>query len=274
MGAGAVFADKNQTDLANNIANGLLLLAGKGIKLETLAAGTPQSQYKISLADAEAEKIDGGGDGGNSSGVAVYELEEWDAASDPSEAVILVYDKTEDPKPKLNYFTVVGIYVRKKSMSSVSPDSLLFDPAGEAQTVSIEVNDGDAWSADCIGSGFTIDKTSGAGPDTLTVTASANPLEVERTGDVTVLCRGKVSSVSLLQPDLIPPSTLVAQVGNGKLIKWTDSSFNEYKVGFTPAGIDVATCDPPSFTFKGRAYAIDNVSDQGGGVWLYMYLGA
>lgn len=274
MGAGAVFADKNQTDLANNIAAGLLLLAGKGVKLETFAAGAPGVQYKVSLDESTTGKIDGGGDGGNSSGVAVYELEEWDAASDPSEAVILVYDKTEDPKPKLNYFTVVGIYVRKRSISGITPDSLLFDPAGESKTVSIEVNDGDAWSADCIGSGFTVDKTSGAGPDTLTVTASANPLESERTGAVVVVSRSKSSTVALSQPDLVPPNSLVAQVGNGKLIKWTDSSFNEYKVGFTPAGIDEATCDPPSFTFKGRAYAIDNVGDQGGGVWLYMYLGA
>lgn len=274
MGAGAVFADKNQTDLANNIANGLLLLAGSGIKIDAVRSGTPEAQYEISVDPATAEKIDGGGDGSNSSGVAVYELGEWNSKT-PTESVVLVYDQTEDPQPKEGYFSVVGIYVRKKTTSSLVPSTLEFDPAGETKSVALTVNSGDEWKAECIGSGFSASPLSGIGPATINVAATENKVEMTRTGKLTVTCRSKLSEVALSQPDVVPPDNLFAQVMDGTLDKWNDGpGGTEYNVGFTPTGTDAGSASPQTFTFKGRLYTINDVADVGGGIVIYMYIGA
>lgn len=281
MGQGAVFADKNHTDLVNGVAAGSAIVAGNGIRVTTEYTGTPNARYRIDLSKEIGDIVipPGGGGGGSDaekSTIAIYEKAIWDALEDPQDPIVAVYDATQDPQPRANYYTAT-VYVRQPSEIVVDPETMSFVAAGESKIFSVAIlPSGQAWKAEVLGSGFSIDKTSGAGDDTITVTASENSFKFPRGGKITVTSGKASANVVLDQIGVTIPESIIGTVAGGSLLYWQDGDLHMPIEGVvsdpeTPTGSSAENASPQTISYSYTSYLIYSVVDQGGGVFDYIY---
>ena len=105
---------------------------------------------------------------------------------------------------KLGTTDVTAIYVGADKiwpagLLELSASSLSFAAAGQAQQLSIMVNDGQEWAIAALPAGFSVSATSGTGPATVTVTAANNTSTTARTGNLTVNSEDLSAACSLSQ---------------------------------------------------------------------------
>ena len=105
---------------------------------------------------------------------------------------------------KLGTTDVTAIYVGADKiwpagLLELSASSLDFAAAGQAQQLTITVEDGKEWTVTGLPSGWSASALSGAGPATVTVTAANNTSTTARTGTLTVNSEGLSAACSLSQ---------------------------------------------------------------------------
>lgn len=240
---GAVFAMKSHTDLVNSLANGAVIEGRPGCTVAIENAGTVNAKYLISLDAITKGQLDG-----TSSPIKIYEKAVWDASS-PQDAIVAVYDASETPQPKTDYFTGT-IYIREPIGFTLDPASLSFVAEGEFKSFSIDIQPaGQAWTLEVFGSGFSTDISSGGGDDGVIVTAAENPYRFDRMGRIVVTAGNVTKEIALLQDKAVAVT----------LEKTTDSFF----AGNVPPPIITHSCVVNSCIGKWSA-----VVRGGAGSWL------